>query len=51
MNTILLIIALAFFVGAIIVGSITSDSWKSTGITWTLLIIGIIIFAIVLTIF
>ena len=34
MNTILLIIAVIFFVAAIIIGSVTPDSWKSTGITW-----------------
>lgn len=50
MNTILLIIAVIFFVAAIIIGSITSDNWKSTGITWACLLIGIILFSIVLCI-
>ena len=50
MNTILLIIAVIFFVAAIIIGSVTSDSWKSTGITWVCLLIGRILFGIVLCI-
>ena len=50
MNTILLIIAVIFFVAAIIIGSTTQDSWKSTGITWACLLIGIILFGIVLCI-
>jgi len=49
MNTILLIIAVIFFVAAIIIGSVTSDSWKSTGITWGCIIIGSILFGVVLT--
>jgi hypothetical protein len=49
MNIILLIIAVIFFVAAIIIGSTTSDSWKSTGITWGCLIIGILLFGVVLT--
>ena len=50
MNTVLLIIAIIFFVAAIIIGSITSDSWKSTGITWGCLLIGITLFGILLCI-
>ena len=50
MNTVLLIIAIIFFVAAIIIGSITSDSWKSTSITWGCLLIGIILFSVVLCI-
>lgn len=49
MNVILLIIAVIFFVAAIIIGSVTPDSWKSTGITWGCLIIGILLFGVVLT--
>ena len=48
MNTILLIIAVLFFIIAIIIGSITSDNWKSTGYAWGFLIIGIILLGIVL---
>ena len=48
MNTILLIIAVIFLVAAIIIGSTTSDSWKSTGITWGCLIVGIVLFSVVL---
>ena len=47
-NNILLLIALAFFVGAIIFGFTSKDSWKNTGIVYTLLVIGIILFNIVL---
>jgi hypothetical protein len=50
MNVILLIIAVIFFVAAIIIGSVTPDSWKSTGITWVCLLIGIILFSVVLCI-
>jgi len=50
MGELILIIAVIFFVAAIIIGSTTSDSWKSTSITWGCLIIGIILFSVVLTI-
>jgi len=48
MGGLILIIAVIFFVAAIIIGSITQDSWKSTGITWGCLIVGIILFSVVL---
>ena len=50
LGNILLIIAVIFFVAAIIIGSITSDSWKSTSITWGCLLIGITLFGILLCI-
>jgi hypothetical protein len=50
MKIILLIIAVIFFVAAITIGSVTSDSWKSTGYTWVCLLIGIILFSVVLCI-
>ena len=34
LGNILLLIALIFFVGAVIFGFISKDSWKNTGITW-----------------
>ena len=46
----MLIIAVIFFVAAIIIGSTTSDSWKSTGYTWVCLLIGIILFSTTLCI-
>ncbi len=50
MGGLILIIAVIFFVAAIIIGSTTSDSWKSTGYTWVCLLIGIILFSVVLCI-
>lgn len=50
LGNILLIIAVIFFVTAITIGSTTQDSWKSTGITWTFLLIGVILFGLVLCI-
>lgn len=41
---------MVIFTIAIIIGSITPDTWKWTGITWSILIIGIIIFATAITI-
>ena len=44
-GNILAIIAMVIFTVAIIIGSITPNTWKWTGITWSILIVGIIIFA------
>ena len=48
-ETIIITIAVLFFLGSIAVGFTTQDSWKSTGITWGLLAIGITLFSIALT--
>ena len=50
LGNILLIIAVIFFVAAIIIGSTTQNSWKLTGYTCVCLLIGIILFGIVLCI-
>lgn len=42
-------VAAVFFIAAIIVGSITDNTWKNVGITWGLLSIGIVLFGIALT--
>ena len=42
-------VAAIFFVAAIIVGSITDNTWKNVSITWGLLSIGIVLFGITLT--
>lgn len=49
-GNILVLIAMVIFAVAIIVGSKTPDTWKWTGITWSLLMIGLIFFATVMTI-
>ena len=49
-SNILIIIAMAIFAVAIIVGSTTQDTWKWTGISWGLLMTGLIFFAIAMTI-
>ena len=48
MSTILVLIAAIFFVSAIIVGSMTNNSWGNVGITYALLVIGIAFFSIAL---
>ena len=50
MSNILVLIAMAIFVVAIIIGSKTPDTWKWAGITWSILIIGLIVFATAMTI-
>jgi hypothetical protein len=50
MNNVLAIIAMIIFTVVIIIGSTTPDSWKWTGITWSILIVGIIAFATAITI-
>ena len=49
MNTITLLIAVIFFVAAIIIGSFSDNTWKNTAITWALLSVGITMFGITLT--
>ena len=49
MNVILVILAMAFCMGAVTVGSTTKDCWKNTAITWALLIVGIVLFGIAIT--
>ena len=49
-GNILVIIAMAIFAIAIIIGSRTPDTWKWTGITWSLLVLGLIFFATAMTI-
>lgn len=50
MSNILVLIAMAIFAVAIFVGSTTPDTWKWTGISWGLLMAGLIVFAIAMTI-
>ena len=45
----MMIIAVAFFLSAIAVGSFTSNTWRNCGTAWALLLIGTMIFSIVLT--
>ena len=47
---ILIIIAMAIFAVAIIIGSTTPNTWKWAGITWGILMIGLTIFATAMTI-
>lgn len=49
-GNILIIIAMVIFTVAIIIGSTTPDTWKWTGITWGILMIGLIVFATAMTI-
>ena len=44
-NNVLVIIAMIIFIVAIIIGSTAPNTWKWTGITWSILIVGIIVFA------
>jgi hypothetical protein len=46
---ILVILAAIFLVAAILMGSISENTWKNCGITWVLLFIGVILFGITLT--
>lgn len=48
MNIILVILAMAFCMGAVACGAVTEDSWKNTTITWALLIVGIVLFCVAL---
>jgi hypothetical protein len=49
MSNIIVMVAVIFFVAAIIVGSIADNTWKNVGITWGFLSIGAILFGIALT--
>lgn len=49
-DNILVLIAIVIFAVAVIVGSKTPDTWKWVGISWGLLMIGVIVFAIAMTI-
>ena len=49
-GNILVIIAMVIFTVAIIVGSRTPDTWKWAGITWSILMVGLIVFATAMTI-
>ena len=49
-GNILVIIAMVIFSVAIIVGSRTPNTWKWTGITWSLLMLGLVFFATAMTI-
>ena len=49
MNTILVLVAAAFFVAAILVGAFTENTWRNCAIAWALLAVGVVIFGIVLT--
>ena len=50
MSNILVLIAMAIFAVAIFIGFTTPDTWKWTGITWSLLMIGLVFFATAMTI-
>ena len=49
MNNMVLLVAVMFFVAAIIVGSVTDNTWKNAALTWGLLSVGSVLFGIVLT--
>ena len=49
-GNVLILVAMAIFVVAAIVGSKTPDTWKYTGITWILLMLGLVFFAAAMTI-
>ena len=49
MSNILVLIAMAIFAVAIIIGSTTPNTWKWTGITWSLLMLGLVFFATAMT--
>ena len=49
MTNLLALIAVAFFVAAITIGTFTENTWRNTAITWALLSIGAAVFGIVLT--
>ena len=49
MNIVMVILAAIFLVAAVLVGSISENTWKYCGITWALLIIGATLFGITLT--
>ena len=50
LGNILILVAMAIFVVAAIVGSRTPDTWRYTGITWILLMLGLVFFATAMTI-
>lgn len=50
MSNILVLIAMAIFVIALIIGFKTPNTWKWVGITWGLLVLGLIFFATAMTI-
>ena len=49
-GNILVLIAMVIFAIAIFIGSTTPDTWKWTGITWSLLMLGLVFFATAMTI-
>ena len=49
-GNILILVAMAIFVVAVITGSRTPDTWKWAGITWSILMVGLIVFATAMTI-
>lgn len=49
MSNILVLIAMAIFAVAIIIGSTTPDTWKWSGITWGILMVGLVFFATAMT--
>jgi len=48
-GNILVLIAMAIFAVAIFIGSTTPDTWKWTGISWGLLVIGLVFFVTAMT--
>ena len=46
---ILVILAAIFLVAAVLVGSISENTWRNVAITWALLSVGAILFGITLT--
>ena len=46
MDTPMTLLAMAFSMGAVAYGSLSSNTWRNTAITWGLIAIGIVIFGI-----
>jgi hypothetical protein len=51
MNTIMVILAAIFLVAAVIVGSLTENTWKNCGYTWSLLALGATMFGVALMLY
>ena len=49
MGNILALWAVGFSLAAILVGMFTENTWKNTGITWALVLIGAVLLGIALT--
>lgn len=49
MSNCMVLMAVMFFMAAIIVGLFTENNWRNTAITWGLLSVGAVLFGLVLT--